>query len=109
MVKIRAFSSYIEQGDSSVADVPDYAENLGDGRLLWRDLLDIGFNDGVGETIDYPFLNGCHYLYDNITIFLKRQDPFNQYGLQYTDTIPRDVLGDSSVKTFKINTTDNVC
>jgi len=45
-VKIRQWSNYVEQGDSSVEGIPDYAENLGDGRLRWRNLLDIGFNDG---------------------------------------------------------------
>lgn len=101
-VQIRAFSAYIEQGDASVSDIPDYASDLGDGRFLWRDLLDIGFSDDKDNLLDYPFLNGCHYLYTNIVFPLKRQDPFGLYGLYYKlfpkDGLGADVLYNISVK-----------
>jgi hypothetical protein len=42
LITIRSLSSYIEQGDTSVVGIPDYATDLGDGRFLWRDILDIG-------------------------------------------------------------------
>jgi hypothetical protein len=35
--------------------IPDYATDLGDGRFLWRDILDIGFNENGSTIIDYPF------------------------------------------------------
>lgn len=92
LVKIREWSSFVEQGDSSVFNVPSYAEDLGDGRLLWRDLLDIGFTDGQEEVIDYPFLNGSHYIHTNVVVGTKRQDPFNLYGLYYS-IAPRDWFG----------------
>ena len=91
-LKIREFSSYIEQGDTSTAGIPDYAEDLGDGRYLWRDFLPLGSNDIKLETLDYPFLNGCHYLYGNICLPLRRQDPLNQYDLYY-NSYPRDSFG----------------
>lgn len=92
-MKIREFSNYIEQGDVTSDEVPTYAVDLGDGRYLWRDLLDIGFNDGSQKLLDYPFLNGNHYLYTNIIHSVKRQDPFGKYGLFYK-TFPKDTLGD---------------
>ena len=82
-LKIKDFSNYIEQGDASTDIIPDYAVDLGDGRFLWRDILDIGVNNGQDETLDYPFTNGCHYLHSNICINLLRQDPFSLYGLYY--------------------------
>jgi len=91
-INIRYWSTFIEQGDISVLDLPDYAEDLEDGRYLWRDYLDIGLNDGQDTVLDYPFLNGSHYIYSNININLRRQDPFNIYGLYYSES-PRDIFG----------------
>ena len=31
-----------------------------------------------------PFTNGTHYINTNINFYLRRQDPFAEYGLQYT-------------------------
>jgi len=91
-IQIRQYSNYIEQGDDSTGGIPPYAVDLKDGRFLWRDLLDIGFNDGQEETLDYPFTNGCHYLHNTICLNLRRQDPFNLYGVYYSQT-PEDPKG----------------
>jgi len=108
LIKIRDFSSYVEQGDSSVVGIPDYAEDLEDGRIIWRDLLDIGVN-GINEnTLDYPFVNGVHYMHDLFNFQLKRQDPFSEYGLYY-EKAPRDPFGNgvNDKTTFKTN--DDEC
>lgn len=108
-IQIRYWSTFIEQGDKSTEGIPDYAEDLGDGRYLWRGLLDIGFNDGYDKELDYPFLNGCHYKYDNFNFLLRRQDPFNEYNLFYGDS-PRDVYGERlDYDKFKINKGKDVC
>jgi hypothetical protein len=108
-IKIRQFSNYVEQGDSTVVGIPDYAENMGDDKYLWRDLLDIGYNDGQEETLDYPFLNNAHYLYKNICFVNKRQDPFGNYGLLYTKTYPPDISGDGTSDKFTIKNSGDVC
>jgi hypothetical protein len=108
-IKIRQFSNYVEQGDTSVSGVPDYAEDLGDGRYLWRDLLPIGINDGQDEVLDYPFLNGCHYLYQNLCIYSRRQDPFGYFGLLYTEGKPKDNRGDGIPNNFVTKKSDDVC
>lgn len=92
-IEIKSFSNYIEQGDENTGGIPDYATTLPDGRIIWRDMLDIGVNNGQEETVDYPFANGCHYLYDINCVNLKRQDPFNAYGVYYTGDYP-DISGD---------------
>jgi hypothetical protein len=46
-----------------------------------------------GELVDYPFLNGAHYIYKNYILSLRRQDPYGKYGLYYS-TFPRDPYGD---------------
>lgn len=107
-IQIRAFSSYIEQGDLSIEGLPSYAQDLGDGRFLWRDLLDIGFNDINEKLVDYPFLNGSHYIHKNIMMFVKRQDPFSKYGLYY-GVFPRDGIGNSMPDNFIVKRVDDVC
>jgi hypothetical protein len=108
LIKIRDFSNYIEQGDSSTAGIPDYAEELGDGRWLWRDLLDIGFSDTSNTPLDYPFLNGCHYIHQNYCFPIRRQDPFGQYGLYYVG-FPRDSFGERMTDNFIVKKSQDAC
>ena len=65
------FSGYTEA--IQFEGVPTYAEEV-QGLKIWRDLLGPGIFDSVGG-LDYPFVNGGHYLYDNIKITLRRQTP----------------------------------
>ncbi len=108
LIKIREFSAYVEQGDIFTEGVPSYAIDLGDGRYLWRDILDIGFNGLNEEILDYPFLNGCHYMYDNYCFHVRRQDPFNNWGL-FWGNFPADPLGERITDKFTTNSTDDVC
>ena len=107
-MKIRDFSVYIEQGDKNTIDIPDYAVNLGDGRYVWRDILDIGTTEIETERLDYPFVNGCHYLYQNYCFDVKRQDPFDKWNLFY-GTMPMDPIGNAMPNNIKVNFSDNVC
>jgi hypothetical protein len=69
-ITLRVFSDYIEEADSSqIVNLPDYAfySNLSNS-FRWRDLYPIGFIDGSGLGVDYPFINGKQYPYVN-TIF----------------------------------------
>ena len=51
-IKIREYSSYIEQGTVDTYNMPSYKTDLKDGRFIWRDLLDIGFNDMHEDFLD---------------------------------------------------------
>ncbi len=106
---IRNFSAYIEQGDNFTEGIPDYAEDLGDGRWLWRDLLSIGFNEGQENPVNYPYLNNAHYIHQNYCIALRRQDPFGYFGLYYSSPINADPAGNQSGDNFIINQSNNVC
>lgn len=108
LIKIRDFSAYIEQGDDNTVDIPSYAVKLSDGRYYWRDLLNIGLNDIQENNVNYPFLNGSHYIYHNYCFEVKRQDPFDNWDL-YFSTFPADPIGNSMDNKFKINISDNVC
>jgi hypothetical protein len=67
VIKIRGFSDYIETGSiNNMADVPDYSYfSTTYNSFIWRDLYTYGFKDGSGNGVDYPFLNGKHYPYEN--------------------------------------------
>ena len=108
LIKIRDFSSYIEVGDQFTDGIPSYAIDLGDTRIVWRDLLDIGFNESDVKALDYPFLNNSHYMYDNYCFSVRRQDPFGIWGLYY-GKFPADPTGDRITDKFTINTEDDVC
>lgn len=109
LIKIRQFSNYTEQSEINTVGIPEYAENLGDGRYLWRDLLSIGINDGQDETLDYPFLNGRHYLHQNICVYTRRQDPFGNFGLLYTASQPNDYSGNTITNNFVTKIANNEC
>ncbi len=108
LIRIREFSAYVEQGDQFTEGIPSYAVNLGDGRYLWRDLLDIGFNESIDKVIDYPFLNGSHYMYDNYCFHVRRQDPFDNWGLFWSN-FPADPIGERMTDKFTTNSAEDVC
>ena len=66
-MKIRAFSNYIETGGvNNIVDVPDYAYfSTTYNSFIWRDLYTYGFKDKDKNGVDYPFINGKHYPYEN--------------------------------------------
>ena len=70
-------------------DIPSYARILKDGtcRLIWRDLLNNGFNTADKTLEEYPFTNGAFYINKRIDLFVRRQDPHNWYGLYSQDDI----------------------
>lgn len=108
LIKIREFSTYVEQGDDFTVGIPSYAVKIDDSRYLWRDMLDIGFNQVDVTPLDYPFLNGCHYMYDNYCFTVRRQDPFNNWNLYYTN-YPADPIGVRMTDKFDFNSSEDVC
>jgi len=66
-MKIRQFSDYIEEGPKETTDgIPSYAyysEN--ENTFFWRDIYPYGFTDSDGNGVNFPFMNGRHYPYDN--------------------------------------------
>jgi hypothetical protein len=69
--------------------IPSYARILKDGtcRFIWRDILNNGFNKSDDTLEEYPFTNGAFYVNKRIDLFLRRQDPHNEYGLYADDDV----------------------
>jgi hypothetical protein len=66
-LKIRDYSDYIEEGEkNNIVGIPDYSYfSPSKNKFIWRDLYSYGYIDPVGNGVNYPFLNGTHYPYDN--------------------------------------------
>lgn len=66
-LKIRGYSDYIEDGDKdNLVGIPDYAYfSASKNKFIWRDLYTYGYVDPNNNGVNYPFLNGTHYPYDN--------------------------------------------
>ena len=79
-------------------DAPSYARVLKDGtcRIIWRNIVNNGFNMSDDSVEEYPFTNGAFYINKSINLYLKRQDPYDFWGLYSQD----DLIG------AEINTED---
>jgi hypothetical protein len=101
-IKIKDFSSYIEDGDPvDTVGIPDYAilsysGTNGEQVYKWRDLLDIGIFDVGNAGVDYPFDSGAHYIFLGNRFYLRRQDPpcdFEFTDLEYQLPTDYEELG----------------
>jgi hypothetical protein len=68
-INLRDYSDYLEEAEpKTTVGIPDYAyfsENR--NIFVWRDLYDYGYIDSTGVGTNWPFMNGRHHLYKNIT------------------------------------------
>jgi len=111
-IVLREYSNYVEQGDDSIVNMPDYKFTIAPNMYLWRDLTPFG-SSSTEKSLDYPFVNGCHYIYNNIMFPVKRQDPFGVFDLYYggnnLKSSPADINGDKMVDIFGFNFSDDAC
>ena len=95
--------------------IPSYARVSADGsgKYRWRKLIQNGFESIEGEIPEYPFTNGVLYINKPINLFLRRQDPFNMFGIADNNGIEALIgvssdaedSGDDSV----INESESIC
>lgn len=80
------------------SNIPFYAEKIDNtNRYLWRNVNNVGNKDNKSLP-EYRFANGYFYIDQDINFFLKRQDPFNEFGLWYSgeeedNILPNDIIG----------------
>lgn len=64
--------------------IPFYAKlSLNSKEFCWRPILKTSELDKNDNLASLPFSNGCIYVQKNLNFFLKRQDPYGEYGLSY--------------------------
>ena len=63
--------------------IPEYAYMIpdGTGRHLWKDLIKPSELTFMDDLYRIPFTNGAFYHHTNINFFLRRQDPFHNFGM----------------------------
>jgi len=75
-VKLRELSTYIDSTETDdIINLPEntkYFEN--EGIWKWRDLYDQGFIDSEGNGVNHPFINGIHYVKNNINFYLRNEE-----------------------------------
>ncbi|MEK6885019.1 MAG: hypothetical protein AABY22_35635 [Nanoarchaeota archaeon] len=68
-------------------------------------MIDIGVIED-GEGVDYPFVNGSHYLYNNYDLYVRRINPFhNLSDIQSMGIKPIDSTTIEITNTFGDNET----
>ena len=73
--------------------MPDFAYDMADGsgRYIWRDVKkesEMTYDDRLYNSM---FTNGAHYRHSNIQFYLKRQDPYGNFGLTNTNGMPTKI------------------
>jgi hypothetical protein len=69
-VELKLKSPYIEDSDN-IENIPDYAIYSREReKYIWRDIFNVGIVDENGLSIDFPFMNGSFYVFNNINFFL---------------------------------------
>ncbi len=75
-IRLRYFSTDIDEPDYIYDEIPNYAIPY-HNTYRWRNINPYGFKDvadnGV-NVVDAPFVNGAHYDFSNVDLYLRRQD-----------------------------------
>lgn len=89
--KLKEYSDYIEESETKeIYNLPSYAKYFEKENVWkWRDIWGKGYINPDGLGVDYPFINGCHYINNVFNFYIK------------PDTV--DGLTNSRVKDNRIN------
>ena len=85
-------------------DIPEYAYYTGDGtgKYVWRELIKDTELSQESDIYDRMYANGAVYINTNINFYLRRQDPYGIYGLQYMNGDDSEMGGVGMASSFKI-------
>ena len=70
-INLKLKSLYIEDSGDNTINVPNYAIfSRSKQKYIWRDIYDVGSANEDGLFIDFPFMNGSFYVFNQINFFL---------------------------------------
>ncbi len=74
-IKLRQLSPYTESARTNdIYNLPENASYDSDAKIWrWRDLYDHGYFDSDGYGTSFPFVNGIHYVKNNINFYLRNE------------------------------------
>ena len=85
---------------STIEGVPSYATFLPSSHsFVWRPIILMSELSNNSQLFEMPFSNGRHYIESNVALYLRRQDPFGNYGLLNFD---KDVKYKSNLSGYRI-------
>lgn len=85
---------------STIEGVPSYATFLPSSHsFVWRPIILMSELSNNSQLFEMPFSNGRHYIESNVALYLRRQDPFGNYGLFNFD---KDVKYKSNLSGYRI-------
>jgi hypothetical protein len=77
-ITLKEYSSYIEESPTN--DIDNFPKNaiyfLKDKVWRWRELYDHGFIDDNGIGVDFPFMNGTHYVKFYVPFYIRSEYHF---------------------------------
>jgi hypothetical protein len=76
--------------------------------LIWRNIVNNGFNLSDKTVEEYPFTNGAFYINRRVDLYLRRQDPYAFYGLYSEDDIYGNELNIDAEDNY-VKDTEIVC
>lgn len=70
-ITLRVYSDYTEDAEGDNSIVPNYSYFSTNRNLfIWRDIYTYGYIDPNGRGVNYPFINGKHYPFNNFVFKL---------------------------------------
>lgn len=85
---------------STTEGVPSYATYLSSSHsFVWRPIMLMSELTNNSQLYEMPFSNGRHYIESNVVLYLRRQDPFGNFGLLNFD---KDVKYKSNLSGYRI-------
>ena len=107
LAKARLFLDFCKYFKHNL-NIPDYAYMLpdGSGRHLWKDLQQASTWSFTDELYNTTFTNGAFYHHQNIVFPVRRQDPFEKYGMCIMDVNESGLT--PMQNNFKIHSTEFV-
>lgn len=77
--KIKVHSTVMTEATiNTLFTIPDYGFHFKNGDINYKELLNIGYFEGENG-VDYPFINGLHYVYNDIKFIIRRVLPIASY------------------------------
>jgi hypothetical protein len=100
-IPVRVFGD-LEQENENTTDIesrdsiPSFATPIDtEGNFVWRNFLDIGYIDPLtNEGVNYPFVNGKHYIFSNHVLTIKPDftDSFTESVFTNTRFGPNELI-----------------
>lgn len=74
-IKLKELSPYVETAKTKdIVNLPENTQYFEkEGLWKWRDLYDHGYIDPNGYGVNHPFINGIHYVKNDINFYLRNE------------------------------------